>query len=233
MNKTKTLHLGVVMLDDAENAVGGEPLGLRLVVTEDYIAKLRRLQRAVTDHALAYGEIHDDTPQWLADSPEGHPHPERIGASGCCVDGVRIVADSRQFWYEAYVDRSDIRVGTPRIAFKDLFAPDGPGETEEAAGERIRARAGFLDQYDAIEVQPVREDKTGICETCPIEGASFFSVYAHLRAGGVECLGDCDDRVSAVRLGTLIAAGMGVPFNDFSEHAPGFIQNEEAGRPSP
>ena len=218
-DKTRILHVAVDPLDDAENAVGNEPRGLRIVVTEDYLAKLRRLQRAVTENALAYGEVFDNAPQWLAANPEEHPQPGQIGTSGCVVDGVRIVADSHHFWYEAYVDRSDIRIGTARIAFKDLL--DAPAETMEAAGERIKTLNDFLAQYDAIEVQPVREDKEGNCETCPIEETSFFSVYAHLRTGGVECLGDCEELDSAVRLGTLIAAGMGVPFYNLAEPSAG------------
>ena len=216
----KTLHVGVNILDDAENAFGEEtPHGLRIVVTQDYLTSLRRLRQMVVDNDLAFAERYDFTPQWLSESPEGNPHPERIGDARCCLGGVRIVADSGGFWYEAYLKQSDIRIGSQRIGFKDLF--DIPSETKEAVAARVKGRNDFLDQFDAIEVQPVREDKEGNCETCPIGDASFFSVYAHLRSGGVECLGDCEDLVSAVRLGTLIASGMGVPFCDLSEPAPG------------
>lgn len=47
-----------------------------------------------------------------------------------------------------------------------------------------------LSQYDAIEVNAVHAED-GICEvTFAVEKADFWSVYFHLRSGGVECVAD-------------------------------------------
>lgn len=52
-------------------------------------------------------------------------------------------------------------------------------------------------QYDALETQAVKEVKLekkedSFCEPCAISEATFFTVYAHLKEGGVECITDCD-----------------------------------------
>ncbi len=51
--------------------------------------------------------------------------------------------------------------------------------------------------YDAYELSPVTEDARGCCETHADEAAArstglhcFWSLYGHLPAGGVECVGD-------------------------------------------
>ena len=216
----KTFYVGVSVMGDAENVFGeGTPGGLRITVTPDYLASLKHLRQTLVDNGLAFVERYDLEPQWLSESPDENPRPRQIKVSTCALDGTRIVADSEGFWYEAYLHQSDIRIGSKRIAFNSLFkiAP----ETKEAADARVSGRNDFLGQFDAIEVQPVREDKEGNCETCPIEDAMFFSVYAHRHSGGVECLGDCEDLASAVRLGTLIASGMGVPFYNLAEPGTG------------
>lgn len=51
------------------------------------------------------------------------------------------------------------------------------------------------DDYDALEIQGVRDinlpgDSQGSCCEVDNENPQFFSVYAHLKDGGVECVGD-------------------------------------------
>jgi hypothetical protein len=63
-----------------------------------------------------------------------------------------------------------------------------------------RSLASLPALYDAVEVQPVFENVAeGWCEPVPDapETASFWTVYGHLRTGGVEALIDCTDERSA------------------------------------
>ncbi len=62
--------------------------------------------------------------------------------------------------------------------------------------------------YDAVEVHGVRDtgplpDGSTCCEVDD-DQPQFFSVYGHLREGGVECIGDFDtkelDRAAAMEL---------------------------------
>lgn len=51
------------------------------------------------------------------------------------------------------------------------------------------------DKFDAIEIQGVRDlnevnDPDGTCCEVDNENPQFFSTYLHLKAGGVECVGD-------------------------------------------
>lgn len=53
-----------------------------------------------------------------------------------------------------------------------------------------------IQTFDAIEVHPVcnvgQDGQTGTlyCEVCTPEEADFWSVYGHLKEGGVDCLED-------------------------------------------
>jgi hypothetical protein len=66
--------------------------------------------------------------------------------------------------------------------------------------------------YDGLEVHGVRDcaDEFGItdgtaCEVDDDGNPEFYSVYAHLREGGLECIGDFATGVDAVAYGALIA----------------------------
>lgn len=57
-----------------------------------------------------------------------------------------------------------------------------------------------LSLFDAVEVMPVYEDiDEGFCEPVPDapHTATFWTVYGHLKTGGVEALIDCADEHSA------------------------------------
>lgn len=57
-----------------------------------------------------------------------------------------------------------------------------------------------LSHFDAVEIMPVYEDPDeGFCEPVPDapHTASFWTVYGHLKEGGVEALIDCIDERSA------------------------------------
>ena len=54
---------------------------------------------------------------------------------------------------------------------------------------------GEIPSFDGLEIHPVRElideeDGSGYCEQCAPDEAHFWSVYGHLRSGGVLCLED-------------------------------------------
>src|SRR5262249_18811724 len=54
--------------------------------------------------------------------------------------------------------------------------------------------------YDAVEIQPVRENKADhYCEPVPDEPhtATYWTVYGHLKTGGVNALVDCYDKPNA------------------------------------
>lgn len=66
----------------------------------------------------------------------------------------------------------------------------------------------YPSEYDAIEVQGVREEYTAqqvtVCEV-DNDNPQFFSVYAHLKAGGSECIGDFKTGADAVEYGMVTA----------------------------
>jgi hypothetical protein len=74
--------------------------------------------------------------------------------------------------------------------------------------------------YDAVEVHGVRDlqepdrvEKHGtICEVDD-DDPQFFSVYAHLREGGCECIGDFETAADAVAYGMLIGCHYSLPMS--------------------
>lgn len=63
--------------------------------------------------------------------------------------------------------------------------------------------------YDSLEVHGVSEEEDGYGGTaCEIddENPEFFSVYAHLKQGGVECIGDFRTTEDAIAYAKEIAA---------------------------
>ncbi|ANA41821.1 hypothetical protein A2G06_16930 (plasmid) [Geobacter anodireducens] len=70
-----------------------------------------------------------------------------------------------------------------------------------------------LSKYDAIEVHPVEHDLgSGTCEiTDDPERASSWSVYLHLRAGGVECIADWQCKCGATEYARTIEKQTGYP----------------------
>lgn len=71
--------------------------------------------------------------------------------------------------------------------------------------EKAKASVPFwmmeINRYDAVEVHPVREypDTEGgtFCEQCEPEEAHFWSVYGHLKEGGLECFEDFETEEKA------------------------------------
>lgn len=60
--------------------------------------------------------------------------------------------------------------------------------------------------YDAVEVQACADvGFDGVIEVVDEEDAEFWSAYAHLKGGGVECIGDFDTRQEAVDYANSIA----------------------------
>lgn len=68
-----------------------------------------------------------------------------------------------------------------------------------------------LTDYDAIELHPCW--KAGdVIERCSPDEADMWSVYLHLREGGVECIGDLDSlsEAKAFALGVATVTGFNV-----------------------
>ena len=68
---------------------------------------------------------------------------------------------------------------------------------------------GAVELYDAVEVHGVRDCYTsGQVTVCEVDddNPEFFSVYAHLREGGVECLEDFPTAAAAIEYGSALAA---------------------------
>lgn len=67
-----------------------------------------------------------------------------------------------------------------------------------------------IQHYDGLEVHPVQdvEEANGVtyCEQCEPEEADFWSVYGHLKTGGVECLDDFPDRAKALAFAKQLLA---------------------------
>jgi hypothetical protein len=68
--------------------------------------------------------------------------------------------------------------------------------------------------YDAVEIQPVLENKADhSCEPVPDEPhtATFWTVYGHLKTGGVNALVDCYDQPNAEACAAILAKALLVP----------------------
>lgn len=74
----------------------------------------------------------------------------------------------------------------------------------------------YMGKYDAVEVGPVTKDECGegtpgyqrVCEGDP--GIVMWSVYLHLKEGGVECIADCPDKMPAILIGEALCAAFGL-----------------------
>lgn len=74
--------------------------------------------------------------------------------------------------------------------------------------------------YDAIEVHGVRDlnepdDPQGTCCEVDDEHPQFFSVYVHLKEGGVECVGDFGSVSLARSYAVEMAGKFNWPVHDF------------------
>lgn len=77
------------------------------------------------------------------------------------------------------------------------------------------------DEYDALEIQGVRDhnlpgDPEGSCCEVDNENPQFFSVYAHLREGGVECVGDFATHILAETYAKELATKYNWPIHDYA-----------------
>jgi hypothetical protein len=80
--------------------------------------------------------------------------------------------------------------------------------------------------YDAIEVQGVSKDEDEICEV-DNDNPQFFSTYAHLREGGVECIGDFATAADALEYGLGIAGRYSWPLHIFVKGCEETVPNDE------
>jgi len=76
------------------------------------------------------------------------------------------------------------------------------------------------EQYDAIEIQAVRmeigHDGKTICFPCRPDEADLWSIYAHLKEGGVEWLCDRETKVHALAGGYALATMWRLPVYDLT-----------------
>lgn len=69
--------------------------------------------------------------------------------------------------------------------------------------------------FNWLEIHPVIEDpESGWCEVCQPNEASFWSVYAHLKDGGCECLTDVPTKGEALSAMADIQRLSGLPIHD-------------------
>lgn len=97
------------------------------------------------------------------------------------------------------------------------------GRTAEAVinvGYAESIIADRVQSYDALEIQGVRDLNEpdcpeGTCCEVDNENPLFFSVYAHLKEGGVECVGDFGTHLLAEQYAKELALKYGWPVHDF------------------
>jgi len=70
--------------------------------------------------------------------------------------------------------------------------------------------------YDAVEVQALNYDGTDYLQVEDILEANTFSVYWHLVAGGVDCIGDAATYEDAMKFAYALSEATGYPFNDMT-----------------
>lgn len=77
----------------------------------------------------------------------------------------------------------------------------------------------YADHYDAIEVHGVRDVAAGSDAGTGYEidniAPTSFSVYAHLKSGGLDCVGDFGNYAEALRYGAEVSAEYCWPMRNF------------------
>lgn len=58
--------------------------------------------------------------------------------------------------------------------------------------------------WDAVEVHPTMITENGIVEQCEADEAGAWSVYLHLKQGGLTCIADCPNEALAKDLANVI-----------------------------
>lgn len=99
-----------------------------------------------------------------------------------------------------------------------------PGATAEPPCEIFDRYADavigcFAHHYDTVEVHGVRNHATGIdngtCYEVDNIAPTSFSVYARLKDGGLDCVGDFSNSEDAVHYGTEVGGMYGWPVHDY------------------
>ncbi|KFC72596.1 MULTISPECIES: hypothetical protein [Massilia] len=77
----------------------------------------------------------------------------------------------------------------------------------------------YAHQYDAVEVHGVRNfasgTDNGTCYEIDNITPTSFSVYVHLKEGGLDCVGDFGKYDDAVQYGAEVSAGYGWPVRNY------------------
>lgn len=101
-----------------------------------------------------------------------------------------------------------------------------------AAEEPVTEALPDLGRFDDVEIMPVYEDPDGgFCEPVPDapHTATFWTVYGHLRQGGVDALIDCYDERSADTAAAILGFALRVsPFLDDVRDAASILRQRKA-----
>lgn len=102
-----------------------------------------------------------------------------------------------------------------RAAHRAQVITECPNALRQAA-EEAAEKAGQLDldRFDDVEIMPVRHDpEHGACEPVPDapNTASVWTVYGHLKEGGVEAVIDCADEASADSAAFILRQALRLP----------------------
>lgn len=118
--------------------------------------------------------------------------------------------------HDGYGVPSDMPLGEEDEAAIALTVPDHADLNDkmfESIGKPVTA-------YDAVEIQGVRnvhapDDPNGTDIEVDNDRPQFFSVYAHLKEGGVECIGDFGTHARAAGFAKEIGEPRGWPIYDY------------------
>lgn len=83
-----------------------------LTVTDEFVARLRRLSDIVSQHGLFTASIEVGPDAWMPDSQ----------VKDLQLYGDEMVVEKGDFWFTAEVDHSDAKVKTRRIGLEGFFA---------------------------------------------------------------------------------------------------------------
>lgn len=115
--KTKTIYAEVFGRDG--NPVKKGPKAVRMVVRDTYAAQIQSFAQCVAEHGL-YKVQRFDWPTWLDKMPATTDVGVDVKKSPYKTTVETLNVNAEEFWYEAYIEGTDIMLISERVPIANL-----------------------------------------------------------------------------------------------------------------